>query len=103
MIVPQERRGEDQCHHTESKRNQAVLTDLRRATPYEVQVRVHTEAGYGSFSPASVFHTLPDGEEKTKKKHSGLQNISEEIQIFLLSGIHFCTFSKFISCVLASV
>uniref|UniRef100_H3CXF1 receptor protein-tyrosine kinase n=1 Tax=Tetraodon nigroviridis TaxID=99883 RepID=H3CXF1_TETNG len=58
-----ERRSEDQCHHTESNRNQAVLTDLRRATPYEVQVRVHTAAGYGSFSPASVFHTLPDGEK----------------------------------------
>lgn len=63
MIVPQDRRSEDQCHHTESNRNQAVLTDLRRATPYEVQVRVHTAAGYGSFSPASVFHTLPDGEK----------------------------------------
>uniref|UniRef100_H2V1M5 receptor protein-tyrosine kinase n=1 Tax=Takifugu rubripes TaxID=31033 RepID=H2V1M5_TAKRU len=58
-----ERRSEDQCHHTESNRNQAVLTDLRRATPYEVQVRVHTAAGYGSFSPATVFHTLPDGEK----------------------------------------
>ncbi|CAG00582.1 unnamed protein product [Tetraodon nigroviridis] len=58
-----ERRSEDQCHHTESNRNQAVLTDLRRATPYEVQVRVHTAAGYGSFSPASVFHTLPDGQD----------------------------------------
>uniref|UniRef100_A0A3B5JYY7 receptor protein-tyrosine kinase n=1 Tax=Takifugu rubripes TaxID=31033 RepID=A0A3B5JYY7_TAKRU len=59
----QERRSEDQCHHTESNRNQAVLTDLRRATPYEVQVRVHTAAGYGSFSPATVFHTLPDGQD----------------------------------------
>nr|XP_043898025.1 ephrin type-B receptor 4a-like isoform X2 [Solea senegalensis] len=56
-----ERRSEDQCHYRESNRNQAVLTDLRRATQYEVQVRVRTVAGYGSFSPAAVFRTLPDG------------------------------------------
>uniref|UniRef100_A0A3Q3X939 receptor protein-tyrosine kinase n=1 Tax=Mola mola TaxID=94237 RepID=A0A3Q3X939_MOLML len=46
-----------------SVRNQTVLTDLRRATQYEVQVRAHTAAGYGSFSPAEgvllkrQFHT----------------------------------------------
>lgn len=38
-----------------------MLTDLRRATQYEVQVRARTQAGYGSFSPAIVFRTLPDG------------------------------------------
>lgn len=38
-----------------------MLTDLRRATQYEVQVRARTMAGYGSFSPAAVFGTLPDG------------------------------------------
>uniref|UniRef100_A0A3Q2XAZ3 receptor protein-tyrosine kinase n=1 Tax=Hippocampus comes TaxID=109280 RepID=A0A3Q2XAZ3_HIPCM len=43
----------------------AVLTDLRRATQYEVQVRARTMAGYGSFSPAAVFRTLPDGNTKT--------------------------------------
>uniref|UniRef100_A0A8C9ZQ64 receptor protein-tyrosine kinase n=1 Tax=Sander lucioperca TaxID=283035 RepID=A0A8C9ZQ64_SANLU len=56
-----ERRSEDQCHYTESNRNQAVLTDLRRATQYEVQVRARTVAGYGSFSRAAMFRTLPDG------------------------------------------
>ncbi|XP_061659157.1 ephrin type-B receptor 4a [Syngnathoides biaculeatus] len=56
-----ERRSEGLCHYTESNRNQAVLTDLRRATQYEVQVRARTMAGYGSFSPAAVFRTLPDG------------------------------------------
>ncbi|XP_067464054.1 ephrin type-B receptor 4a-like isoform X1 [Thunnus thynnus] len=56
-----ERRSEDQCHYAESNINQAVLTDLRRATQYEVQVRARTMAGYGSFSPAAVFRTLPDG------------------------------------------
>uniref|UniRef100_A0A3Q3QX28 receptor protein-tyrosine kinase n=1 Tax=Monopterus albus TaxID=43700 RepID=A0A3Q3QX28_MONAL len=60
----EKRRSEDQCHYTESNRNQAVLTDLRRATQYEVQVRVRTIAGYGSFSRAATFHTLPDGKKK---------------------------------------
>uniref|UniRef100_A0A8C6KWN0 receptor protein-tyrosine kinase n=1 Tax=Nothobranchius furzeri TaxID=105023 RepID=A0A8C6KWN0_NOTFU len=46
---------------TTSNRSQAVLTDLRRATQYEVQVRARTLAGYSSFSPAAVFRTLPDG------------------------------------------
>ncbi|XP_026183873.1 ephrin type-B receptor 4a [Mastacembelus armatus] len=56
-----DRRSEDQCHYTESNKNQAVLTNLRRATQYEVQVRVRTGAGYGSFSRVNAFHTLPDG------------------------------------------
>uniref|UniRef100_A0A3B4TUE2 receptor protein-tyrosine kinase n=1 Tax=Seriola dumerili TaxID=41447 RepID=A0A3B4TUE2_SERDU len=38
-----------------SSLNQAVLTDLRRATQYEVQVRARTMAGYGSFGPATIF------------------------------------------------
>uniref|UniRef100_A0A672H3G8 receptor protein-tyrosine kinase n=1 Tax=Salarias fasciatus TaxID=181472 RepID=A0A672H3G8_SALFA len=62
-----DRRSEDQCHYTESKRNQAVLTDLRRATQYEVQVRARTMAGYGSFSPAAVFRTLPDGHDSASQ------------------------------------
>uniref|UniRef100_A0AAQ6A393 receptor protein-tyrosine kinase n=1 Tax=Amphiprion ocellaris TaxID=80972 RepID=A0AAQ6A393_AMPOC len=53
------------CHYTESSRNQAVLTDLRRATQYEVQVRARTSAGYGSFSPAAIFRTLPDGKKRS--------------------------------------
>uniref|UniRef100_A0A8C6SZR2 receptor protein-tyrosine kinase n=1 Tax=Neogobius melanostomus TaxID=47308 RepID=A0A8C6SZR2_9GOBI len=56
-----ERRSEDQCYYTESSRNQIVLTDLRRATQYEVQVRARTMAGYGSFSHTAIFRTLPDG------------------------------------------
>lgn len=57
----QERLSESQCLYTETKRNQVVLTDLRRATQYDVQVRARTLAGYGSFSSAAVFRTLPDG------------------------------------------
>uniref|UniRef100_A0A8C7X8B9 receptor protein-tyrosine kinase n=1 Tax=Oryzias sinensis TaxID=183150 RepID=A0A8C7X8B9_9TELE len=59
-----DRRSDDQCFFTESSRNQVVLTDLRRATQYEVQVRARTQAGYGSFSPAAIFRTLPDDEFK---------------------------------------
>ncbi|XP_023277249.1 ephrin type-B receptor 4 [Seriola lalandi dorsalis] len=62
-----ERRSEDQCHYTESNRNQAVLTDLRRATQYEVQVRARTMAGYGSFGPATIFRTLPDGHDSASQ------------------------------------
>uniref|UniRef100_A0A8C9ZSG7 receptor protein-tyrosine kinase n=1 Tax=Sander lucioperca TaxID=283035 RepID=A0A8C9ZSG7_SANLU len=47
-------------HLSTSNRNQAVLTDLRRATQYEVQVRARTVAGYGSFSRAAMFRTLCD-------------------------------------------
>uniref|UniRef100_A0A672GZ93 receptor protein-tyrosine kinase n=1 Tax=Salarias fasciatus TaxID=181472 RepID=A0A672GZ93_SALFA len=58
-----------------AKRNQAVLTDLRRATQYEVQVRARTMAGYGSFSPAAVFRTLPD-------------DLSCDLQLVSRWGIH---------------
>lgn len=68
IFIWQVRRSEDQCHYTQSNRNQIVLTDLRRATQYEVQVRARTMAGYGSFSPAAIFRTLPDGNLKKKKK-----------------------------------
>uniref|UniRef100_A0A3Q2WDP6 receptor protein-tyrosine kinase n=1 Tax=Haplochromis burtoni TaxID=8153 RepID=A0A3Q2WDP6_HAPBU len=56
---------EDQCHSIQSNRNQAVLTDLRRASQYEVQVRARTQAGYGSFSPPTIFRTLPDGKKRS--------------------------------------
>uniref|UniRef100_A0A665V713 receptor protein-tyrosine kinase n=1 Tax=Echeneis naucrates TaxID=173247 RepID=A0A665V713_ECHNA len=62
-----ERRSEDQCHYTESSKNQAVLTDLRRATQYEVQLRARTMAGYGSFGPVTVFRTLPDGHDSASQ------------------------------------
>ncbi|KAG7271657.1 hypothetical protein CRUP_022274, partial [Coryphaenoides rupestris] len=55
---------QQQCHYKESHGNQVVLSDLRRATQYEVQVRARTMAGYGSFSPAATFRTLPDGERE---------------------------------------
>ncbi|XP_055799319.1 ephrin type-B receptor 4a-like isoform X3 [Salvelinus fontinalis] len=61
-----ERRGEEQeqlCSYRESDSNQVVLSDLRRATQYDVQVRARTMAGYGSFSPAASFRTMPDGHD----------------------------------------
>uniref|UniRef100_A0A8B9HFK0 receptor protein-tyrosine kinase n=1 Tax=Astyanax mexicanus TaxID=7994 RepID=A0A8B9HFK0_ASTMX len=55
-------RGADEhwCRYKESESNQVVLSDLRRATQYEVQVRARTQAGYSSFGPATSFRTLPD-------------------------------------------
>uniref|UniRef100_A0A8C9SFR6 receptor protein-tyrosine kinase n=1 Tax=Scleropages formosus TaxID=113540 RepID=A0A8C9SFR6_SCLFO len=46
--------------YTETPTTHAVLSDLRRATQYEVQIRARTPAGYGSFSPLVGFRTLPD-------------------------------------------
>uniref|UniRef100_A0A3B5Q3E1 receptor protein-tyrosine kinase n=1 Tax=Xiphophorus maculatus TaxID=8083 RepID=A0A3B5Q3E1_XIPMA len=43
-----------------------VLSGLRRATQYQVQVRAQTQAGYGSFSGAGSFSTLPDGTDPTR-------------------------------------
>uniref|UniRef100_A0AAY4C4J7 receptor protein-tyrosine kinase n=1 Tax=Denticeps clupeoides TaxID=299321 RepID=A0AAY4C4J7_9TELE len=48
-------------YFVESDSNQVVLSDLRRATQYDVQVRARTMAGYGNFGPVSSFRTLPDG------------------------------------------
>ncbi|XP_047462837.1 ephrin type-B receptor 4a isoform X2 [Mugil cephalus] len=62
-----DRRSKDQCHDRISERNQVVLTDLRRATQYEVQVRAQTSAGYSSFSPAAIFRTLPDGHDSASQ------------------------------------
>lgn len=51
---------ENSCHYMESDINQVVLSNLRRATQYEVQVRARTFAGYGSFGQAVTLRTLPD-------------------------------------------
>ncbi|MFT7796419.1 ephrin type-B receptor 4 [Arapaima gigas] len=51
---------EDAWHYKESDSAHVVLTDLRRGTQYEVQVRARTMAGYGNFNPAMSFRTLPD-------------------------------------------
>ncbi|XP_016094531.1 ephrin type-B receptor 4 [Sinocyclocheilus grahami] len=56
---------ENACHYMESNINEVVLSDLRRATQYEVQVRARTLAGYGSFSQAVVFRTLPDEDDSS--------------------------------------
>ncbi|KAG7484031.1 hypothetical protein MATL_G00044920 [Megalops atlanticus] len=56
-----ERRDEENsCRYKETVSNQVVLSDLRRATQYEVQVRARTMAGYGSFSKAYTFRTEPN-------------------------------------------
>uniref|UniRef100_A0A672LVQ9 receptor protein-tyrosine kinase n=1 Tax=Sinocyclocheilus grahami TaxID=75366 RepID=A0A672LVQ9_SINGR len=45
--------------------NEVVLSDLRRATQYEVQVRARTLGGYGSFGQAVIFRTLPDEDDSS--------------------------------------
>lgn len=45
-----------------------VLSGLRQATRYQVQVRAQTQAGYGSFSGAGSFSTLPDGTDPTARR-----------------------------------
>lgn len=47
-----------------------MLSDLRRATQYEVQVRAHTAVGYGSFSTPALFRTLPDGKEEEEEEEA---------------------------------
>ncbi|XP_076145526.1 ephrin type-B receptor 4b-like [Alosa pseudoharengus] len=49
--------------YVSSEKNSAVIGDLRRGTLYEVQVRARTMAGYGHFSQARSFRTMPDEEE----------------------------------------
>ncbi|XP_064209006.1 ephrin type-B receptor 4a-like isoform X1 [Anguilla rostrata] len=56
----QRQEEEHSCRYKESSSNEVVLSDLRRATEYEVQVRARTVAGYGSFSPATTVRTLPE-------------------------------------------
>uniref|UniRef100_A0A673LH11 receptor protein-tyrosine kinase n=1 Tax=Sinocyclocheilus rhinocerous TaxID=307959 RepID=A0A673LH11_9TELE len=59
---------ENSCHFMESNINEVVLSDLRRATQYEVQVRARTLGGYGSFGQAVVFRTLPDGKKSCSQR-----------------------------------
>uniref|UniRef100_H3CG87 receptor protein-tyrosine kinase n=1 Tax=Tetraodon nigroviridis TaxID=99883 RepID=H3CG87_TETNG len=47
--------------YVSSKSSSVVVTGLQGALQYQVQVRARSGAGYGSFSPASTFNTLPDG------------------------------------------
>ncbi|XP_059210829.1 ephrin type-B receptor 4b-like isoform X2 [Centropristis striata] len=50
-----------QWQYVLSQSSSVVLRGLRRAAQYLVQVRARCQAGYGSFSAASSFSTLPDG------------------------------------------
>lgn len=50
-----------QWQYVSSRSSSAVLSGLQRGVEYQVQVRARSQAGYGSFSAASGFNTLPDG------------------------------------------
>ncbi|KAL2094929.1 hypothetical protein ACEWY4_009648 [Coilia grayii] len=56
---------EQSCRLKKSDSNQVVLSDLRRATLYEVQVRARTMAGFGNFSRVYAFRTLPDEDDSS--------------------------------------
>lgn len=56
---------EHSCRYKESDSNHVVLSDLRRATQYEVQIRARTQAGYSIFSQAKSFRTLPDEDDSS--------------------------------------
>ncbi|KAG8005873.1 Ephrin type-B receptor 4, partial [Nibea albiflora] len=50
-----------QWQYVSSRSSSVVLSGLQRALQYQVQVRARSQTGYGSFSMASSFSTLPDG------------------------------------------
>ncbi|XP_060886671.1 ephrin type-B receptor 4b-like isoform X2 [Labrus mixtus] len=58
---PKEGEEAGQWQYVSSRSSSVVLSGLQRAVQYEVQVRARSQAGYGSFSAASSFNTLPDG------------------------------------------
>ncbi|XP_029381647.1 ephrin type-B receptor 4-like isoform X2 [Echeneis naucrates] len=53
-----------QWQYVSSRSSSLVLMGLRRAVPYQVQVRARSQAGYGSFGAMSVFNTQPNGDSK---------------------------------------
>ncbi|XP_056299119.1 ephrin type-B receptor 4b-like isoform X2 [Pseudoliparis swirei] len=58
---PKEGEEAGQWQYVSSRSSSVVLTGLRRAARYRVQVRARSQAGYGSFSPEGGFTTMPDG------------------------------------------
>ncbi|XP_067301453.1 ephrin type-B receptor 4b isoform X1 [Pseudorasbora parva] len=58
---------DDGWQYVSSKSNSVVLSDLARASQYQVQVRARTGTGYGHFSPAATISTLPDDEESPSR------------------------------------
>ncbi|XP_053170909.1 ephrin type-B receptor 4b-like, partial [Scomber japonicus] len=58
---PKDGEGAGQWQYVSSRSSSVVVSGLRRAQLYLVQVRARSQAGYGSFSAASSFNTLPDG------------------------------------------
>ncbi|KAJ3584948.1 hypothetical protein NHX12_013671, partial [Muraenolepis orangiensis] len=55
------------------------LSGLQRSSLYRVQVRARSQAGYGAFSPASSFSTLPEGHT-----HMLVAGITSTMAILLL-------------------
>uniref|UniRef100_A0A667ZYY4 receptor protein-tyrosine kinase n=1 Tax=Myripristis murdjan TaxID=586833 RepID=A0A667ZYY4_9TELE len=74
-----------QWQYLTSSSSSVVLSGLQRAARYQVQVRARSQAGYGSFSPASSFHTLPD--EGEGHSHLMLTGILVAMGILLLIAV----------------
>ncbi|XP_063059513.1 ephrin type-B receptor 4a isoform X2 [Engraulis encrasicolus] len=82
---------EQSCRYKESDSNQVVLSDLRRATLYEVQVRARTMAGFGNFSRVYAFRTLPDDDSSSPLLVTGvLIAVGMLLLITVISVAVFC-------------
>ncbi|KAI3375658.1 hypothetical protein L3Q82_003715 [Scortum barcoo] len=73
-----------QWQYVSSRSSSVVLTGLQRAAQYQVQVRTRSQAGYGSFSTASTFNTLPDG---VGHSHLVLTGVLVSMGILLLIAV----------------
>ncbi|XP_059400681.1 ephrin type-B receptor 4a-like isoform X2 [Carassius carassius] len=85
---------ENSCHYMESSLNEVVLSDLRRAMHYEVQVRARTLAGYGSFGQAVVFRTLPDDESSSPLLVTGILIATGMLLLIIVIAAAICCIRK---------
>ncbi|KAI3375956.1 hypothetical protein L3Q82_016374 [Scortum barcoo] len=82
---PKEGEEAGQWQYVSSRSSSVVLTGLQRAAQYQVQVRTfRSQAGYGSFSTASTFNTLPDG---VGHSHLVLTGVLVSMGILLLIAV----------------
>ncbi|KAG9339003.1 hypothetical protein JZ751_024401 [Albula glossodonta] len=82
---------ERSCRYKESVDNEVVLSDLRRGTEYEVQVRARTMAGYGTFSAATLVRTMPNDTPDSQLMVTGvLVAMGTLLLIFIIAMAVFC-------------
>ena len=71
--------GQGQWRYLSAVSSSVDVSGLQRGTQYQVQVRARTMAGYGNFSPASSFHTLPDGEASPRLLSGLLEPVDVDV------------------------